>query len=149
MQISIATTNDIPTLINLSQDLVKTTNYRFLDFSSKRLSDVLTNGINQDPSKSICLIGKVDGQIVGTIAGAVGQSAFSDDLIASEWLWWGKPELGKRQLLKLLDGFEYWAKHIAKCKAMLVGRMHFKSQPEDYFSRHGYVKSEEFYLKEL
>lgn len=149
MQIQIATTNDIPKLIELSEQLIETSKYRFLNFSPKRLTQVLTDGINQDPTKAICLIGKIDGEIVGTIAGAVGQTAFSEDQIASEWLWWVKPNLGKRKLLQLLDGFEYWAKHVAKCKAMLVGRMHFKDQSESYFSRHGFFKSEEFYLKEL
>jgi hypothetical protein len=149
MQVSIATQADIPGLVEVAKELIQSSQYKVFEFSAERMTEVLLRSLKQDPTKTICLVGKVDKEIVGTIAGVATQPGFSNDYMATEWLWGCKPEYGKRKLLQLLEGFEFWAKNVAKCKVLQVGQLHFKNAPNSYWTRHNFVKSEEYYIKDL
>jgi hypothetical protein len=149
MQISLATRDDIPVLVKLAEDLIKTTKYSILQFSADKVEKALLGTFEQGQTKSVCLVAKKDGKIVGSIIGYKDQTPFSEDPVAFEFLWWCQPGTSKRQLLKLYEGYEYWAKNVAKCKALLVGQLHFKHAPENYWTRQNFVKCEEYYLKDL
>lgn len=149
MQISLATRDDIPVLVKLAEELIKTTQYNILQFSPSKVENAVLGTLEQNATKSVCLVGKKDGQIVGSIIGYADQTPFSEDLVAFEFLWWVKPGISKRSLLQLFEGYEFWARNVAKCKAMLVGQLHFKNAPESYWTRNNFVKCEEYYLKDL
>jgi hypothetical protein len=151
LSISLATVNDIPELIKLSKALHQLTIYKQFNFNESKVEGLLKKAITGDVKDGLVLVSWDLEKINGLLGALVMEPMYSTDKLASEWVWWVDPSCtnSKKKLVKLLEGYEYWAKNVAKCKAILVGRMYGFDNSENYLKRKGYTLSEKAYLKEL
>lgn len=117
-----------------------------LGFSKSKVSKALLDAIQGDPKRGIVLVAKREGRAVGTIGATVIEPHYSTDKVAAEWLWWVNKDESPRLLFKLLEGLEYWAKHVAGCKALMIGKINTK--PTSFLKR-GYTTTEATLIKEL
>lgn len=148
MTIQIAKVEDIPDLVTFSRHLHQHTQYSKFAFSADKVSEGFRNVITGDPKEGVVLIAKRDGRSIGTIGATAVEPHYSTDRIAAEWIWWVDRGESPRLLFTLLDGIEYWAKNIAKCKALQIGRATTTDTSRN-FEKRGYACAERSYIKEL
>jgi GNAT superfamily N-acetyltransferase len=99
------------------------------------------------PDTVVILLRKNE-KVIGFLVGFANSPLFSTDKIATEAAWYVYPEHRGRGSLKLLQAYEYWAKHVAKCK--LIQMLHLGDERLDkLYERKGYRKSEVCYIKEI
>lgn len=146
MIIEIAKVEDIPDLVTFSRNLHDSTPYRRFKFAPDKVAKAFREAILGDPTKGMVLIAKRGGHPVGTIGATVIEPHYSKDQIAAEWIWWTNRDESPRLLLQLLDGIEYWAKHVAKCKAIMIGRI---NDQQTSFRKRGYTSTETTLIKDL
>lgn len=146
MTISIARVEDIPDLVVFSQRLHQTTPYRKFRFAADKVAKAFRDAITGDPTNGMVLIAKRDGKAIGTIGATVIEPHYSRDRLAAEWVWWVDQGQSPRLLFELLEGLEYWAKHVAKCKSIIIGRINNKPTS---FQKRGYTSTETTLIKEL
>lgn len=146
MIIQIAKVEDIPDLVNFSRKLHDSTPYRTFAFAADKVAVGFRNAITGNPKDGIVLVAKREGKAVGAIGATVIEPHYSRDRLAAEWVWWVDRGESPRLLFELLEGIEYWAKHIAKAKALLIGRINNK--PTSFLKR-GYTSTETTLIKEL
>lgn len=151
MNVTLATVADIPTVLKFSRDLHNHTRYSVFEFDEKKVASLFYNAITGNPKHGVVLLSKDGSKTVGLLGAMAIQPTFTSDWVGSEWVWWVEPTVPnhKKRLIELLDGYEFWAKNVAKCKAILIGRVErFDSAPR-YFQKRGYQTAEEAYIKEL
>ena len=146
MTIQIAKVEDIPDLVTFSRRLHETTPYRRFQFAPDKVAKAFRDAIVGDPTNGMVLIAKRDGQATGTIGATVIEPHYSNDRLAAEWIWWVERDESPRLLFELLSGIEYWAKHVAKCKSIMIGRI--TTKPTSFLKR-GYTSTETTLIKEL
>lgn len=151
MNVTFATVADISTVVEFSKSLHRMTRYGIFEFDENKVRKLYYDAITGDPRHGIVLLSKQNKKTVGLLGAVVVQPTFSNELLGSEWVWWVDPTVSdyRKRLIELLDGYEYWAKNVAKCKAITVGRIENFEDPLGYFKRRGYRLSEEAYIKEL
>ena len=146
MTVSIATLADLPQLVEFSRKLHSQTGYTKFAFAADKVAKAFSDTITGDPKQGIVLVARKEGRGVGVIGGTIIEPHYSHDKIAAEWIWWTNPDQSPRLLFTLLEGFEYWAKHVAGCKAVMIGRLQDKNTS---FRKRGYTPTETTLIKEL
>lgn len=149
MIIQIAKPEDIPQLVRIGRQIHPSTGYSIFKYDDAKTTESFNTLITGDPTKGIVLVARRNGEIVGGVGATVTQTLFSTESMATEWFWWTRDGESKRTLLSLLSAYEYWAQHVAKCKAILIGRVQFKDNDNTRFAKRGYRICEESFLKEL
>lgn len=108
VKVRTATLEDIPTLVELGRALhAESPRYSMLSYNPKKVGQVALLVIQQGGT----LVAVKDETIIGFIAGYVCAHWFGDDLMASDYSFYIKPEhrcTGRTALL-LLKRFEEWA----------------------------------------
>lgn len=146
MIIQIAKVEDVPDLVNFSRQLHSSSLYKCFGFSNDKVRQIITDAITGDPKQGVVLIAKEDSKAVGAIGSTVITPFYSSDRVAAEWLWYVEKGQSPKLLLSLLSGLEYWAKNVADCKAVMLGRI--KNETTS-FQKRGYTATETTLIKEL
>lgn len=151
MNVTIAKLSDIPSVVDLSEQLYKETQYTLYNFNRDKVTTLVRNCISGNPKEGIILLSTLEGKTVGVLGALSVEPTFSVDRLATEWIWWVDKNLPdyKKRLLELYNGYEYWARNVAKCKAMMVGRMFDFASSKDFLPKRGYRIVEQTYIKEL
>ena len=103
-----ATLEDFNYIFDLGRLMHEESCYSHLEFSSKRLFEIMDMYI-QDPDRVIFLAIR-DGEALGLYAGFVSKYFFSEELVANDVAWFVlKDKRGSRIGLRVLDKFEEWA----------------------------------------
>lgn len=108
VEIRTATPADIPALIAMGRELhAESPRYARLSFNADKVALVAKSTIDSGGTH----VALKDGMIVGFIAGFVCPHWFSDDLMASDFSFYIRPEHRRtgRIALRLLQAFEAWA----------------------------------------
>lgn len=91
-----------------------------------------------------------DEQIVGLLGGVKHTPAFSFNEIASEVIWYIKPEhRGSKLAIKMVKQFEEWANEQGAKYVSMVSQSNSDVDPSNLYERLGYKLSEKTYTKEL
>ena len=113
-----ATHDDVPRLVELGAIMHATTSFRDQPYSSERTGDFLKGLID---GAGVMFAAEVSGQVVGGLAGAVGQQWFNNDLIAYEYCVFIEPT--RRQGIiatRMILAFQEWAR-IKGAKQIVMG----------------------------
>lgn len=151
--IKIATLEDLDVLQDMCERFHLESPYSFLQVNNLKVRESISSVLNQEKTQGIVLLGyNLKEEPLGMVAGLRIEPLFSREPIASELVWYIKPEFrGSRESLRLLQAFEYWARHVAKVKMIQLACLS-SLNPEKVgklYNRMGYVKHEEAYIKEL
>lgn len=125
--------------------------YQTLALAEDKLSARVTHFLeNQGPDFITILSCLEDGTPVGIIAAAAIVPDFSDERIATEFVWWVDPEYRRsKRAVELLNAYEYWAKNKAKCKLWHMAL--FETEDRDtiakLYQRKHYVPTEQTFIK--
>jgi GNAT superfamily N-acetyltransferase len=105
-----ATEEDIPEVLAMGAALhAESPRYSALTYNPAKV-EFLARHVIADPEGG-ALVAEKDGKIIGMMAGFVAPHWFSDDLIASDYTFYVKPEHRRkgRAALMLVRAFEEWA----------------------------------------
>jgi GNAT superfamily N-acetyltransferase len=140
MNIRIADTKDIPSILEMAKKFISTTKYTY---DEGVIEHLVTSLLAADKTLAIILIS--DG---GFIAGVSNQFVFGLHRQATELAWWVEPEARSKGVGKeLLDAFEYWAQNVAKCKTVTM--VSLDDELGKYYEKNGYELFERAYMKEF
>ena len=87
-----------------------------------------------------------DGEVVGCMISAIGETPFAPILVAEEIMWWVKPESRGPESLKMLDVYEAWA---AGMGAKIVGLSFFGKRAPAEYKKRGFSPVEQKFAKAL
>ena len=141
---------DIPVLLKLAENFMKSSPYRIMKFDRSKGKDFLRSVINGPKIDSICLVALDKGVVVGFIVGAATEPVFSSNKIAMELGWWIEPEhRGTRGSLLLYTAYEDWAYRVG-CSHVQGAYLPGTSVDLDsFYKKRGYVQTESSYVKVL
>jgi GNAT superfamily N-acetyltransferase len=98
----------------------------------------------------IVILGLLEGQPAGIIAGRILPLLFSEETVATETVWWVDPKhRGSRLGLQLVEAFEYWAKKVKKANLLQMSGLANTPEIDKLYQRLGYTLTEKVYLKEI
>lgn len=138
--LSIATVEDIDSLLNLANTSFQTTPYSSHSaFNHRKVRDVLMDVITGDRDESIILCLWKNELLVGALGATIFNPIWNSDKIAIE-MFFHCPNSG---FGILIDAYENWARKIG-CIAMQLGIDHSKRR-----TFKGFVASEQMYTKRL
>lgn len=87
---------------------------------------------------------------IGMIAAQAVEFPFNTQRISTEIIWWMDPEFrSTKRALGLIEMYEFWAQHIAKCNAVQMVCLS-NLDPDrlgKYYERRGYKQVERVYMK--
>jgi GNAT superfamily N-acetyltransferase len=106
---------DIPDLIDLAYEMHQESIFRNKHFSPVKMAQLFHTAMMQD-SVFFCMVGEIDGKVVGGMLGHLSQYFFGNDFMAADiGLFVKKEHRGSSVGIKLIKAFESWAKeHGAK-----------------------------------
>jgi hypothetical protein len=98
--------------------------------------------------RRLCLLHDVDGTAQGVLMAAAGEHSFGPVLLAKETVWWIEPDYRGLAAVKMLDGYEIWAR--AK-GCHFIGMAGMGDDPEvgKLYLRRGYRAAETHFLRAL
>lgn len=135
LQLRLATRDDLPAFLELTEELFNNTIYStFSSFDTEHVSDRFLASLEADQSK-LCTVVLVKGEApVGLIT--MARTGFMNkEEMAVEVAFWIKPEHRTKKTIKmLLQAYFYWARKVG-CKAAFVGKLKGKQAPEQYLVR--------------
>lgn len=147
--LKVATEEDFDDVKRLCLSFFHASIYNDKDIADDKVETLISEFIHLTHDR-IAILGLLEGQPCGLIAGVVQPLLFNHARIASEIVWWVDEEHRRSKLgLQLLDAFEYWGEHIAKADyGQMVTLADDKSEHLDkYYRRRGYIPVEKAYLK--
>lgn len=111
-KIRFAIEKDIPELISLGRDIYQESQQKGLGFSEIRLKNQLKACL-QPNSKNYCVfVAERNGRIIGVFWGHIDQHFFSEALVATEYMFYVKPDFrGTSAALRLMHAYKTWAKN--------------------------------------
>lgn len=151
LRLKIASVEDREDLERMAKAFHSMSPYRDQEYNREKVLTVIDGILSAPREAAVCLVLLDDDKPVGMIAGLIAPCFFNWGVTATELVWWLEPEYRRGSAgLWLEDGFEGWAKHIG-CKyvsmvaledgmAKLLGR---------HYTRRGYTKTENTYVKEI
>ena len=118
--IRFAISADIPALVELGVKVHAETNQASLPFSASRLTGQLNACLNPVNQKYCLLVAESDGLIVGVIWGYIAQHYFSDAWVATDYMFYVRPEFrGTPLAVRLLYAFRKWAQNRGAAEVMI------------------------------
>lgn len=105
-------------------------------------------GYLEDTQNKTCLILRVNKEPHGILAAICAPNMFNRYSICVENIWWIDPEYRNFKYSRLmLDAYEYWARTIKK--AQIVQMVSLDDNLHNLYTRRGFVRAENAYIKEL
>lgn len=118
-----ATLEDIPLLLEFAEALFDEAPLAPVRIDLSKVRAQLERLIASNQKEGLVLVSHDNGTPVGALVGIAHSPLFTSDLIASEVLWYLKPEFRKgRRGIDMMQAFEYWAKLIG-CVTAQYGQM--------------------------
>lgn len=148
--IRLATTADIPRMLELCQQFHFQSPYKETPYSVSKTRSLLERVLKSD--EGLILVAEREGVLIGLIGGLVAPIPFADVRVAQELAWWVDPKYRpSKDGIKLLEAYEYWAKNIVKVNQISVANLMNEYAPalERMYTRRGYEKKEEVWLYQL
>lgn len=141
-----ATKEDVLDLLVLFKQFSKESGYKYkLDMVT--LKENLELAV-EAPNFLLSVL-EVDGEIVGSLVGAVTTPLFSKDKTATELAWFvEESHRGSSGSLRLIKNYENWAKDKG-CKFVTMVDIDSLNNLEQVYKRVGYTLTEKTYVKEL
>lgn len=104
--------------------------------------------VGNDPNGLVLTLDTETGETVGCIVAISAEHHMSPVKVATELVWWVKPEHRGRHSLDLLTMVEYWAKELQGCQYVCMISLESNDVGKIYQKR-GYTLKEHAYMKEL
>jgi GNAT superfamily N-acetyltransferase len=146
----VATTDDIPKLVKLCEEIVPTLpEYKDVGFDSSHTEKSLYNLLRHENIKLFII--EVENNIDGLIIGASGPEYFMTGNVCREMFFWVRPEArGVGYATILLEAFEDWAKQMGCYRVELAATSGFKPKLVGrMYERAGYSYVGPLYKKEI
>jgi GNAT superfamily N-acetyltransferase len=119
-QIRFATAADIPELVQLGVKVHSEMKQASLPFNADRLAGQLNACLNPVKQNYCVLAAESDGVIVGVIWGYIAQHYFSDAWVATEYMFYVRPEFrGTPIAVRLLHAYRKWAENRGASEVMI------------------------------
>lgn len=124
--------------------------YKSLILAEGKIAARVTHFLQNQGKDFITIVSCHEDRPVGVIAAAAIVPDFSEDRIATEFVWWVDAEYRKsRRALELLNAYEFWAKNVARCKLWHMAL--FETEDRDaiakLYERKHYVPTEQTFIK--
>lgn len=150
--LKLPTMNDLPIIVKMAKKFHGSSPYSSISFDREKIRRFAINVINGTKENEIIILGLVNNQIVGMVAGVATPTIFSNEKVAYEVGWWVDPEYRKNRVgVFLYKAYEDWAKRVG-CVAVncayIDKNMNDKTHKE-FFESLGYSSSEHAYIKEI
>lgn len=150
--LKVATEEDIPKAIELGELFFKESKFSlFSNMDTKRTTEALQSIIQSNGKEGVVLLAEDSKEVVGMVVAVVTTLPFGIERVAAELAWYIHPDHRSSRLgLKLLEAYEYWAEHIAKCQLStlaLIQELDPEGKVEQYYKRKGYVPAEKAFIK--
>jgi len=114
--IRLAEEKDTQSIVELGKEMIEEGRYSYVTYSPEKVKEFVRRYINS-PNK-LLLVSEIKGRICGFFFGFIAPFNFSNDLFASEELWYMQKESrGKRDGVVMIKQFIEWSK---RCKAVEV-----------------------------
>lgn len=138
--LKLAEMEDLETVLNLSEQFLKTTYYKDL-YNPEKVRYVLETLI-ESPAGVVIMMDDY-----GMLAGAASPFMFGLFDVASELGWWINPDKRKSGAGSvLLNAFEEWARRM-NCK--MITMISLDDEVSKYYEKMGYSLHERTYIKEI
>lgn len=111
-KIRFASKNDIPELVKLGKEIYLESQQKDLGFDEARLRNQIEACLRPE-SKNYCLfVAEREGRIIGVFWGHIDQHFFSKALVATEYMFYVKPDFrGTSVALRLMHAYKTWAEN--------------------------------------
>ncbi len=141
-----ATEDDLPEILEIVEEFYSLTPYsNLLKFSPLKALQTISNVLSLDMTEGIVLVLDNDG-VKGVIAAILNDTFCSDEKVATEIVWYVKPEHRNKEALRLHQAFETWS-NLVGSKITAMSDIKGGSTLEKYYNRQGYVPIETTYVK--
>jgi hypothetical protein len=147
----LGTLKDVPVILRMMQEFYSKSGMPY-KWDEDKVIDLIMKMINDKENALVLLHTNSDNVADGVICGVVTSIPFSSERVATELVYW--VEEGSRSIrvaLDLMNGYEYWAKHVQYCDYVIVALLSEleREKVDKLYTRLGYTKKEEAYTKEL
>jgi GNAT superfamily N-acetyltransferase len=138
--------------MDMARKFYETTPYHgVVDYDDSKMSDVIIS-LLENPTERIAILAIDDktGEPVGMLCGQVGETLFNRKRVASELAWWIDPDhRSSRVSIELINAFEYWAKHKARCEYVQLATVETDQveRISKFYNRKNYNIYERCFLK--
>ena len=129
---------DVPELTQVLKNFHSEGWQNFADYDEEKASDFLSGTIeNEDDA---VLLAKKDGKIIAVMIGMVYKFAYSNTLVAGDYVWYVVPEeRGSMAGIRLMKWYEAWAKRMGAVRVMTGATSGIKTdRAEKLMMRLGY-----------
>lgn len=140
----VADISDLETVMSMAEDFISASGVDYL-CDADQIREVVTAYLDSPKNEKIVIL--ADG---GFIMGAVIRFPFGKEHVATATAWWVNEESrGNGAGLKLLNAFEYWAKHIAGCKYLSMSTIDINKTIDKIAKKNKFKLFERAYMKVL
>lgn len=110
---------DISACVRLGKIMHEESSYGHLKFNSDKVTNLAASLINTP--NNLCLVADLSGEIIGMLAASITDHWFSDELMASDYVFYVRPDArGTSAAVRLLCGYKDWAERQA-IKTVTIG----------------------------
>lgn len=145
-----ATKEDIQSIIRMAEDFKNASPYKDIEFDAEKVKVVI--GLMLEATEGFCVFVAEDnnGNLIGMLGGMCGTPLlFSNELVASEVVWWVDPNHRNNNVgVFLKTDFEQWAKEKGcKMTTMVLLEDENINKIDAMYKQFGYVPSERTYFR--
>jgi len=140
-----ATYTDIPQIVDMGVQFLRTTEYRGRIAENPQQMAHVASFLMQGPDRAL-FVAERAGRLVGMIGLVLFPQPLSGDLTAGEWFWFVDPSARGRTGLRLLERAEQWARDAG---AIVIQMIAPNAEVERLYERRGYDRIEVSYQRRL
>lgn len=134
--------------LELLYDFFRESPYKDGEYYGEKVS-LLFDRLTEDKANSLILVYVKDGDPIGIIVGTTTEMLFSTERVATELVWYVKPEYRNGRVgLEMFDKFQYWAKEVVTAKYLVMAHLGNETLSKLYKKR-GFEKQEESWCKRI
>ncbi len=146
--VRLANPDDVPVIVDLMREFHRDSPYKAVIFDKNKSKNFILGVIKGNVRDHICLVALRENTPIGFIVGAIGETPFSTDKIASELGWFVRKEArGTKASYLLFKAYEDWA---YRAGAKIVQSAYLPSLTpglDRFYDREGYRPVEQSYIK--
>lgn len=146
--VRLAKPEDAAVITDLMREFHSTSPYKAIVFEKNKSKEFILGVIKGNIRNHICLVALRSERVVGFIVGALGDTPFSSDKIASELGWFVRKEArGTKASYLLFKAYEDWA---YRAGAKIVQSAYLPELTpglDKFYEREGYRPVEQSYIK--
>lgn len=149
LDIRLMTKNDFPRVVPLLEDFVTFSSYD-LPFDVSHVESTFNSLADSEDALLLVLVDTDDDDVCGIFGAVVNVHLYSPVKVASELVWWVKPEVrGRKESLKMLRAFEYWARNVKAADFVSMSSLSVNQSVSKIYQRYGYKEAETAWIKGL